>query len=268
MTGTVAEAPAPSDDPLGRFMRENLERYFAEANGARCAPFAGPLRFEGPFASTRPTVFVVPGRTRAEPGDVLMVETPTRRGYELSWRVDYDSAVPDAVKAKANLRMAVAGAGAALVWVVGDNGTIDEMHRIRRDEATIERMREGCLEAEAGAAIGLEPAPDDADLADYIVARRDEATEVLVRDERSREGIALTAIEDLQREAAAATATERRSKQEQNAHRNVLLRALAGRKALRIGDRIVRSTVVEVEERLKRSYRFTRIDVETIDGGA
>ena len=168
MTG--AEEPAPySIETIERSFRRSLKEELETYRGVRIVPWGGDLSFEGPFVVTKPWV-VAEGAAPMHPGSVLMMEMPSRRTFDFVWRNGYDTLVPAHTRAKAQLRMAVTGLERACVWVVGDNGEIDEVHVVDRDDEEIARLREACRAAIERAESGEEPSPDDEDLGRYAEA--------------------------------------------------------------------------------------------------
>ena len=249
------ERPA---DPLADDLQSAVESHLLSRLAGTASSFDGSNAFEGRFHVEIPRVLVT---ADADP-EILMIETPRRRDFDRQWRVGYDTTIPASVTARANVRMAVASLRSTVLWVVGDNGAIDEFHRITRDDKLVATLRTACRSMETSVAAGDEPSPDDDDLSDYILALKGPPKPVLRVAAASPEAEAFRTLEAIEREIALASDALQQRRNDQKAPRSVLVRACAGRKGLEIEGRLVRAEMVQVNAKERKSYSFPRVVVD------
>lgn len=135
-------------------LRQHYQRHLQRAYGVSAEPLtpASARVFEGPYMAGRTLVITDPGDlaysgTDDEPivaGDVIMIETPARRVYDFVYRNGHETVIPQHVMVRAQIKMAVANANQALIYVVGDNHEIDEFHAVKRDDELIANLIQAC----------------------------------------------------------------------------------------------------------------------------
>jgi hypothetical protein len=111
--------------------------------------------FENPFVAGRTLVITDPGAlqyagkegSEIKAGNVIMVETPSRRLFDNLYRDGFETMLPSYVIMRAQIRMKVAQTDKALVYVVGDNHDIDEFHVVLRDDKIISDLEQACRRA-------------------------------------------------------------------------------------------------------------------------
>lgn len=225
MRGAIEE-PRYVPDDVEVALRKAARSILEDRRGVSIRAFPGDLAFEGPFEVTKPWIVVEGGSTAMQEGDVLMIEMPSRRSYDMVWRNNYDVIVPVYTAGKAQVRMDVTGAARAAIWLLGDNGAIDEFHFVERDEDAIASLRESCLAAIARVEAGEEPAPDDDEVGEYLsMPGRKNSERVLGPADPITD-----AFEEWQRARAAeseANASARALKEQSRKPEGVLKRALA-----------------------------------------
>lgn len=263
LMGLEKEKPFDATGRLDIKMR-NWLRQDAEANyGLVVKRFDGETAFEGPFHASAPDVIVDPGNLLGSKGDLLMIQTPAKDAYDMTWKAGYELSVPASVIAKAQIRMAVTGAERTLVWIVSDNGRVNEFEYVLRDQPFIDALRRKCREVLAAADEGREPAPDDVDVQEYALMRAGTkgVKKISIEDEEA------TAFRIYREAKATLSRLGRETKdakiQEDNAKR-VMLGAMKDGSILEMPDKsIVSMKRVDVPEKVSNAYHYSLLKIET-----
>lgn len=256
-------------DPKGRldlkvknWLREDAKLTY----GAEVSRFDGDTSFLGPFHATRPDIVTEPGALACKAGDILLIQTPSKDSYDMTWKAGYDLLVPATVEAKAQIRMSVAGADRTLLWIVSDSGRVSEFRYIDRDDEFIAALKRGCEAVLAAAERGEEPMPDDVDLDDYVLAKAGERGTVEV-DAKSELVGHLQAYDKATKELSQLNIDVRNAKMDQDKAKDAFKKAIAaGKGNLKFPDgRTVVARRVDVAEQHRKASSYTRIDVKAAE---
>lgn len=265
----LRKPPAAGRGPIEEALEATYLEHLEERHGAMLGWVEGAELFGGAVRMGRLPRLVIPGGLIGSEGDAVVLEMPTRASYQDAWVESGQTRIPFRVRARAVLAMAALGAGNALLWVVGDNGAIDEFHVVPMDqgilrslEAAVGRMA-GRLEA------GDPPDPEDDDLTDALALAHGDGSnsteavgpdDPVVRMEREYDA-ALSERLALDRSSAVL------KKKESELKNGILRRLREGAPRLRLPDgRHVSYKVVRTAPQSREAGQWTRLDVERADG--
>lgn len=267
-----------SEDRKGEFspaeleLRNHYHRHLNKTFGLDADPLTPDSArvFENPFMAGRTLVITDPGslafagdaNDHIVAGNIILVETPSRRIYDNLYRDGFETMLPRYVVLRAHIKMKVAGTDKALVYVVGDNHDIDEFHVVKRDEALIEQLEQGCRRAIKRVIDNDPPRPDITEDHHLINIREGNAPLVVSEDDN-----AFPMVRDL----LDAITEEKRLSEPQKAAKKVvdeLKEQVQGLMAENNTNMIVlpdstrlRRKLINTKESVKPAGSYTRLDV-------